>query len=166
MFKLQGKKKIEFIILCVLLVLVIGFIWGSSCFSREASSAVSGSVTGTLNAVIEAIFGKGQFSELLVRKFAHLTEFFVLSLLLCRIYSVIGAFNLSHRWQILLICLFVALIDESIQYFSARAPSLGDVGIDFLGSLACFIIYFIISVIYNKIKIRKSKKKIEEKRGE
>jgi VanZ family protein len=78
--------------------------------------------------------------SLLIRKFAHFTEFFFLGISLS-IYFIKEKIEIYHIFSLGFI---IALIDESIQLFvSGRSGNLVDLGIDMLGILFAFIIIFI-----------------------
>ena len=158
MLNLTKKRKIELIILLVLLALTLGFIWGSSALNREQSSAFSQPTTGFINSVLQFIFGTGQFTEWLVRKIAHITEFFILTLILCRIFSVLRVYNVKFAGGVIILAFIVALIDEGIQHFSGRFPSFYDVGIDLIGVAIAFVIYLVVNLIYIKVKKNKAQK--------
>lgn len=67
----------------------------------------------------------------LVRKIAHMTEYFILGIILV----LLGR---AYQWKslkIVLLCLLFALLDEIHQlWIPGRAGSILDVGIDMLGS--------------------------------
>jgi VanZ family protein len=74
------------------------------------------------------------YYDFILRKFAHIGEYAVLTALLFRALRS----HLAHRWQILLITVFIAILyacsDEWHQTFvPGREGSLRDVGINTLG---------------------------------
>ena len=125
------KKRTK--ILIVLIALTVAFIWIHSLMPPEMSGEESGFVVSLL----EFIFGKGNVSELLVRKLAHFTEYLVLGIELMAYFRVfhLGAFH----------GLFVAALDETIQIVSQRGSSLLDVWLDFAGCLTGILIILLIT---------------------
>jgi VanZ family protein len=74
----------------------------------------------------------------IIRKLAHLTEYFVLSLLLFRAFKARSTEHHGWRWALfsLLVIAIFAAGDEFHQTFvSTRTPSVYDVGIDALGGI-------------------------------
>ncbi len=73
-----------------------------------------------------------------IRKLAHLTEYFILSLLLFRAFKGESIGDHGWRWafsSILVVAIF-AMTDEFHQMFvSSRTPSIVDVGIDTIGGI-------------------------------
>ena len=74
----------------------------------------------------------------IVRKLAHVTEYFVFALLLWRAVrkELSGLWSGRHAWIALGLTLLLASADETHQWFrNLRTGSLADVGIDTLGAL-------------------------------
>ena len=71
------KRKIVFI----LAILVLLFIWGQSLLPQAVSARESGWITLNIVRPLLSLFGINTISGNLVRKLAHVTEFFVLSTL-------------------------------------------------------------------------------------
>ena len=119
--------------LTVLILLTLALIWGHSLLGREASSEESGFVMELLEPVLEMVVGEGNVTEFLVRKLAHFTEFFVLGLELLTFF----AYRKPLFPQAFLLALthgfFAAFLDETIQIFSGRGPTIQDVWLDVCG---------------------------------
>ena len=125
-------------------------IWGHSMIPASGSSEESRIVGEIVKPVLEVVVGKGNVTDHLVRKLAHFTEYMVLGCLMganvavrVRMYRGAAAANVPAMgswffWSYgLLLCLAVAVIDESIQIFSpGRGPQVTDVLLDTSGSLA------------------------------
>ena len=128
-----------------LFILIIVFIWSNSMISPE--------ISGEMSHFVAVILGGSQEPSVeehfLVRKMAHFLEFFALgvtALVLVREYT-------DDKYRKILFLLFtgvfVPLVDETIQIFSARGPLLTDIWIDvggfttgsFLALGICLIIY-------------------------
>ncbi len=107
-------------------LLALAFIWGHSMMSVGTSSGESGWLTGqVVNPILRGL-GLREVSNTVVRKWAHVTEFTVLSLLL------------SFWWDgrplpVLMTGLIAAFLDETIQIFSGRGSQIQDVWIDLIG---------------------------------
>lgn len=73
-------------------------------------------------------------TEHFVRKFAHFSEYGLEGVLAVLFFFTYGFHMGKWFWKIMLTGLGTAVIDESIQFFSAgRAPGFGDVCIDMAG---------------------------------
>ncbi len=120
----------------VLLWMGFTFLMSTSSFSSENTSRIIGPL-------LRFLFPSISSHQLLVaheiiRKCAHLTEYFVLSLLLYRAFRAGSTEQHGWRWglySILAVILF-ALSDEFHQLFvPTRGSSIYDVGIDSVGGI-------------------------------
>ena len=134
-------------ILIILFVLIICFIWGNSWLSAETSSRISNAVSELLTSFFGNGEGESAIDNTSVRKLAHFVEFFFLGIvasLLLRLLINDTRVGIALSG---LLCLFIPVMDETIQIFTGRGPSLRDVWIDIggyaLGSLAVYLIVFI-----------------------
>lgn len=94
----------------------------------------------------------GDLASLIVRKGAHITEYFILFLLAYRVISIYIQKRSSRIYSLLFVFLY-ACSDEIHQHFvPGRAMALKDVFIDTSGA----IIGVIITTYYNKYKNRKN----------
>ena len=163
----MNKRKIIISSILILLTLFwIFFIFSNSQDTASESSSKSKSVQEIVNEIIEALGGKGNVTEYAIRKFAHLFEYAVLSVLFTADLLSLGAIpfplkkNRSLIWlaAIIVVSSLIATIDEAaIQNLSeGRGPSSADVGIDTLGAICglCLsvLILFIVSTVYSKRK--------------
>lgn len=90
--------------------------------------------------------------EAILRKIAHLTLYMVLSILFCfSIYIKIKKIKYSLILGIIIPTIF-AFSDELHQTFVGRSGSLKDVLVDFKGVFLGSIIFYIMFLIYKKIK--------------
>lgn len=142
------------IILVTLILATLAFILINSMLPPEISSAESNSAGG----FFALIFPEGTFLHTLIvpniRKIAHFAEFFALgteiALYVCfytRRYSVFVPASFFALQT-------VALLDETVQIFSGRGPSVSDVWLDTLGGVCAYLLvytpYFLISKINNR----------------
>lgn len=114
------------------------FIWSNSLRTATESSQQSQSVLDALTSLLSWNTWPSGFWHTLIRKLAHLTEFFLLGLLwsaALRPKQTPGSMWTGLGW-VLIICLLTALVDETIQSFvPGRSGELRDIWIDFGGSL-------------------------------
>ncbi|NLC67283.1 MAG: VanZ family protein [Clostridiaceae bacterium] len=163
--KTAGKsQKIKICISWVLVVLYLAMIFYFSGQDGTSSHKVSFKLLhymkllaillpGWLQDFLASIYYS---SELLLRKAAHFTEYFVLSLLFYRAMAVSGVRPRKSLAVTLVFCFLYAVSDEIHQYFvPGRAFAVTDILIDTLGAaLGVAIIYI------RKIALAGKKKKI------
>lgn len=115
-----------------MIALMLLFIWSNSLVGSERSNALSGWVGGWLKPLIDP---QGRIPVLtfdyVVRKLAHLFEYALLGALL--VFSTARRKNRSV-WQLFLVVLLTAVIDETIQFFSSRTSQVQDIWIDGFGA--------------------------------
>lgn len=121
-------------VLWMLLVLLLGFIWGHSLQNGTASQAESQSVLHLALARWGNLPGMGWLNFYTIRKLAHLTEFAALGMVLSGLAGLYG-----KRSLFLVLCwgACVGAVDEGIQLFSpGRSAQVSDVLLDTCGVLA------------------------------
>lgn len=126
------KKRTPFIVATILITL---FIFNNSLKTAD----VSGSESAFFSYLLSSLMIKlnlseyGYLSTVLVRKAAHIFEFFVHAVMLA------GCFTSKYRKRIVYILffgLFTACTDEYIQYFiDGRGSMVQDIFIDFAGTV-------------------------------
>jgi len=136
------KKRLPFIIGAIL---VTAYIFSNSLKDADASTVSSGRFVDLTMNILQYfnLFFSSDLVTLLVRKSAHMTEFFVQAVF------VAGSFSKKYKDRIiyiLFIGLLTACIDEFIQLFSeGRSGMIADVFIDFsgciIGMLLCLFVY-------------------------
>ena len=145
--KLNYKR---LVFLFVLISLAIGFIFYNSLQNSEDSNNASGVLVKIFEQIADKIFGETDIDiNYLVRKGAHLTEFFILGF---AVMCVIQTAGLKYLGYGLFSVLSIAVIDEYIQSFSDRTSSVKDVLIDFTGAMLGFIVCTVIFLICRKIR--------------
>ena len=137
-------------VITVLFVCCVLFIWHNSMESAEASSGRSGRITEAINAFL-AQSGSGEVTEHFIRKLAHFAEYGmegVLTVLLFMVYC----FKPAKFWRITILTgMFTAVVDESIQFFSAgRSPGIGDVCIDMAGFICGMLPVLAVWYLYRR----------------
>lgn len=157
---MSKNRKILFGIFCALIALTVGFIWINSCFPQTLSSEESEAAHGTLQRILDAVFGENAIvvSSEAVRKIAHFTEFFALGAEISGLYFTLQ-FKTAKFYRLFFLLqfgLYVAVADETIQIFSERGPTVIDVLLDFSGyfiaALCCFAVFFAVRSVKNKKK--------------
>ena len=138
-------------ILIILVIIWMGIIFLLSNFNGEESAKQSGFVTEAIANAIEIVNPKITYSNKIiliqklqypVRKIAHVTEYFILSLLVS---LLLKEYNLSVKNIItitLIICIISASTDEIHQLLiSKRSGKITDVLIDSIGIIAELFIF-------------------------
>ena len=134
--------------LWVLAGLTVAFILSRSMRGKVASDGESQWVTDLLR----EIFHSDSSSHAFVRKLAHLTEFFSLGtelsglLWLERRRSVQSYLNIWFAGEL------CALLDETVQIFSGRGPSVADVWLDTAGATCGIFLLLGIRVLCGKVR--------------
>lgn len=121
---MNRKKRV----LCFIVFLTIAFIFGQSFLNQEMSDKESITLNERVIEPLQNVIS-GETPEKLtnddVRNIAHIIEF---SLLGFELWLLLKKKNLfSHGLVSLSYCGLIALIDESIQYFSGRGPQVVDI---------------------------------------
>lgn len=119
-----------------LLFLWLGCIWGHSMMSVSVSAQESGSLLQYLIQFLPFL------TDHILRKMAHVFEYFILGLLVSRnVDSNVRGWE--HRAEG--ICFVTAFLDESIQVFSGRGALVTDVWIDLGGAILGIAVYWLLS---------------------
>lgn len=141
--------------LAIVLLLVVSFIWGNSMLSPELSSEFSESV----GRIIANITGEGNemvtAGGLSVRKLGHFAEFFALGVIANLILCLTVRSKCFRALLSVIVGISVPLLDETIQIFSGRGPSIVDVWIDIAGyATGCLVVFLAVSVYKKLSKMR------------
>lgn len=145
--------------LCVLLI--VAFIFYNSAQPAPKSNETSASVAVTIAPLAPSAQGSVsawyRFVNV-VRKAAHLAEFFVLGTGLFAGFIVLEKPNVQAFWNVLSSAAVIAVTDESIQILSGRGARVQDVLLDVCGAAAAVLL---LSVIYFAVRaiVRQYKKK-------
>ena len=143
-------------IFAALSLLCVAYIWGNSLKSIPESAAQSTLVAEMIRPVLDPQekLTPDVFHNL-VRKLAHLVEFFVLGVFVCGFTINLGVALEKMLVSLpMLIVLIVAVGDEFIQYFTERGSQVTDVVLDFSGALAGLLFAAILYRIIVKIKTK------------
>lgn len=150
-------RKITVGVIIALILLTLYFIWNNSLMTKEESTESSESVSNVIQTVVDTVFGEDvvYVENGVVRKLAHATEFAALGLEFCVLLIAIKQESYKRYLQILPIGLFVAAVDECLQFVSLRGPALIDVLIDCCGFSVMTAVFIAIYAIRIKIKSKK-----------
>lgn len=141
------KNKKKTMVFFALAILSTVFIFSNSCKNAQLSSDESGVIVRFFAQFIEC--DTGQLTNI-IRKLAHMFEFFVQSLAVCLFIGSLGRLP-NDTVYVLFTGLLTACTDELLQlFFEGRGSMVSDIFIDFSGTVIGVIIYFIISGIIKK----------------
>lgn len=133
------KKALSLVLLIIWIIIIFLLSNQNGSVSTSESDIIVNSINNILG-VNEHIL------VVIVRKFAHIMEYFILYLLTYNCYKKYG---IKHKYSIIF-CMFCSLIDEIHQLFiNGRSGQITDIFVDFIGII---IGYIIIEVIYGKKK--------------
>lgn len=148
-------RKICVVITCLLIAVTLGFIWGNSLKSRSESMMLSLGVLRLIRPLLDAVFSPENVTDHLVRKLAHFAEFGMLGAELVLLTSLLRKLRAQTVLNCLLAGLSAAVIDETIQIFSARGSQAIDVLLDFGGVVTgVFIMLLICRIVSARRKNR------------
>lgn len=168
----MDKRRLVFLILSVLIIIVI---YSNSMQGGVSSSNASSRFMMFLDSInlfnnklylfVENIFiyalnlDKQDATQIVVRKIAHITEFFILSFCINQFFiKDIYKIRVSDILLSANVCFILAFLDETIQLFmNGRSGQIQDVIIDFIG---VFIGCIMVILINNIIKMINKKEKI------
>lgn len=148
-------KKIIYLILIILWMSII-FIY-SNFKGVESTAQSDGIINSTIRRVVNLFDLEEEtkdkiidYSTLIVRKIAHVSEYFILSIL---VYLYINEYNIIYSKKIyitILICFIYAISDEVHQLFIVgRSGNIIDVIIDTLGAY----LYLLLNKIFRKDRV-------------
>lgn len=158
------------IILGILLIIWAGTIF---MFSHQGGEQSSNTSQGTVRIVLENIIPNHlteyekeeiiQKIEPFIRKLAHYAVYIIGGIL---IYSFMNTFSMTMKRSFLfsqIIGTGYAITDELHQYFiPGRSAQISDILLDAFGVLTGIIMMILLQALYNKIKNKKSRKKLQQ----
>lgn len=148
-------RRILSIALLLLATLTVAFIFYNSMLPPEKSEQQSGAFGDIIAEIIPPETEAGGFVQKYLRKIAHFTEYGLLGIELMLFTVLFAKRKLLFGVCSLGCATLTALLDETIQIFSKRGPSVNDIWID-VGGYAFFaavtlgvllLIYFVIFII-------------------
>lgn len=137
------------------LLLVVVFIWYQSSIDFFSSIKESEGLKSVIQPFFDFVFGPGSLTSDFIRKSAHIIEFTICGALFSIfIWIILKRSNVVKMIYLKLFVLssasslLVAILDETIQYFSNRHARVSDVALDFCGSLfGIFVVILIVSIV-------------------
>lgn len=154
------------IILIALMICTVSFTFTQSALSKEASTQVSETVKEVIETILPADTETGEFVQENVRELAHFFEFAALGFLVSlyvALYMPEMGICLSRKKAYIAASYacapIIALFDETIQFFSHRAPDVLDVWLDTAGYVSfATLTYaaFLLVVYIRKRRLSKS----------
>ena len=150
------KEKKRFIYL-VGAIFVTFFIFSNSMQSADSSSEIS---RGLFSVIKDFLFAFGisldWLTHSVIRKLAHITEFFIQGFFLCMF------FKPKYKF-VFIISFLTACTDEILQmFYPGRAGRLIDILIDFSGALWAVLLCILVKIIFSKRRTRWHFRKILE----
>ena len=128
------NQKLKKVIKWLLLILWLGFIFYMSSESGETSSNTSGRVLNIVESVLPFVKDNVEFFTMLIRKSAHILEYFILGVLTFEVAKEYSSARKKTFVVSLLFALLCATLDEIHQLFIfGRAGRITDVLIDSIG---------------------------------
>lgn len=138
-------------LLLTITVVWISFIFYMSTKPGDESAKTSLKIVDVIVKELRLSETQAHTTHFMVRKAAHFTEYFILSLLVTFTYSEFYNKKLNLSF-ILLVCILVATCDEYLQSFiDGRGSQVRDVLIDFSGGLTQLLIFVFIKARSTKI---------------
>lgn len=132
------------------------FIFSNSFKSGVESSQASDSIVNTIIKKLGLTIDVDLLT-LLIRKAAHLTEFFILGILVALCFYYLNSKFKYYTVKILFIGMSAGLTDEFIQSFiNGRSSEVRDVVIDFCGVLIGYIVIYFVDKSKRKHKYKYS----------
>lgn len=141
--RLEDKTWLK-VVLIATIALTVCFIFVQSMLSPETSSEESDAVGEFVGGIIPPETKPGEFIQINIRKIAHFSEFALLGLEIS-LYALFFHRKKSFILMSYAFALFIALIDETIQLFSGRGPSIFDVWLDFFGFATLAMIVYAVA---------------------
>ncbi len=134
-------------VLLFAIVLMIAFIWSNSLKTAPESQKQSDQTKEVVENVLtdngqQALTPNDTWILDNIRKIAHFVEFAVLSGLIGLYILGFSGGNRQYYWM-MTVTLLVAAVDETIQIFTGRGPSVWDVLLDCCGGVTGYLMIFI-----------------------
>ena len=144
-------------ILTGLIALTLCAIWIQSALGSDRSEAESMWLFGRVYGILRFLVGEERATVHLLRKLAHFTEFFILGAEGMALRRSYGRRDVYSFVAVFLLCNFAAFMDETIQIFSGRGPSVTDIWIDTCGAFSGMIFLLFCAAITDVIAEEKER---------
>ncbi len=147
------KRKYKILLITLLVLICTAFIFSNSLKNAEESRADSDVIVELVKKAVGKLIPVNDLDlNYIVRKGAHLFEFFVLGVFSTLLYL---RFRKKRRFTVGFVFVYVtaiAFLDEFIQRFTGRGSCFSDVVIDFVGATIgiCFILLLCVFIGHGK----------------
>ena len=140
-------KNKKLVLAWILLVLWMAFIFYMSSCNGNVSSDQSGTIAYVLHNILSINYSDKLI--FIIRKCAHVSEFFILGIL---VINLVSKYNVKHIYLIsFIISVLYSSSDEFHQLFvSGRVGSMTDIFIDMIGIITALLIMY----LFNKFKTK------------
>lgn len=153
------NKKESRVYMKKIISIILVILWMTLIFIMSSSNSIeSNNQSGYIVNYIANLFNITNLNTLsyIVRKLAHLTEYFILGFL---VINMITCYK-KKTYISIIICILYAISDELHQSLvPGRSPQIKDIIIDSIGSLSGILTYLCILNTINKYKRKKEIKK-------
>ena len=142
--KTGTKKALKVSALLAFITAWLGFVFSNSLKNSEQSANQSELAEGVFEKFVRLLGISGSaetVAEIVVRKAAHVFEFFVLSVLVLLLLSLLFKSTAKVYAFTALFSVLCACTDEALQTVSHRGASLKDIFIDSIGIALCLLLY-------------------------
>ena len=152
------KHPYRILLIAFLVLVCTAFIFSNSLKNADESRADSDVIVGIVENIVDKIAPGNELDwNYIVRKAAHLVEFFVLG-----VFATLLSFKLEKKsWLAACIALLFAFViacsDEFIQRFTGRGSCFSDVIIDVFGALIGVILMLLLDFALQKHRGNKSR---------
>ena len=132
------------------------FIFYNSALPPAQSTEQSDKVSDIITSIIPEDTSLGKFIIEYIRKIAHFTEYGFLGIQVALYVMIFGQKRLRSALFGYIIPFFVGFVDETVQIWSDRGPSISDVWIDIGGfftfSTLAYAVIVLFLLVYKKVK--------------
>ena len=143
---MSAIKRVFSVVLALVILLTVAFIFYNSSLPPEVSIEQSGTVGNIIAEIIPPETELGGFIQRYIRKIAHFTEYGLLGIELALFCVLFAERKFTFFTRSLFFSGTVALIDETVQIFSKRGPSVFDVWIDIGGYIFFSVLTLVLSL--------------------
>ena len=141
-----------------LIALTLCAIWIQSALGSDRSEAESMWLFGRVYGILRFLVGEERATVHLLRKLAHFTEFFILGTEGMALRRSYRRRDVCSFITVFLLCNFAAFLDETIQLFSGRGPSVTDIWIDTSGAFSGMMFFLVFAEIRDALIRKKGRK--------
>lgn len=147
------KRRAAALIFIVGTVLLTAFIWLHSLMPATISAQESGNVLSIAEMLLRALNLNPQLNDFIIRKAAHFSEFFALSIMVTSSFKLYYGSIKKYVFHILFTLLMIPVADESLQYLSpGRSAQVSDILLDFSGCITGMLLTCAATLLIHKVR--------------